>query len=171
MFLVCERWVGDGDRLRYWPKVLLTIAALLSHLGWVVQPWVTEGPKPSVYRWFSIRHLVYNSLTPSLFGYIIVWTYTCFRCSSAYLHRCISWLTARSRVNMLQYVVWVCLTLNCIWWWGSSSRAWKSCQVPRNFVVSVLNSELEPQSHYQFPFRTNNLEKGVNPFIPTPAMG
>ena len=30
----------------YWPKVLLaTIAALLSHLGWVAQPWVTEGPK------------------------------------------------------------------------------------------------------------------------------
>ena len=26
---------------------------------------------------------------------------TCFHCSSAYLHRCISWLTARSRVNML----------------------------------------------------------------------
>ena len=26
---------------------------------------------------------------------------TCFRCSSAYLHRCISWLTAWSRVNML----------------------------------------------------------------------
>ena len=25
-----------------------------------------------------------------------------FRCSSTYLHRCISWLTARSRVNMLQ---------------------------------------------------------------------
>ena len=24
-----------------------------------------------------------------------------FRCSSAYLHRCISWLTARSKVNML----------------------------------------------------------------------
>ena len=24
-----------------------------------------------------------------------------FRCSSAYLHRCVSWLTARSRVNML----------------------------------------------------------------------
>ena len=35
------------------------------------------------------------------------WLYFCltstfFRCSSAYLHRCISWLTARSRVNMLQ---------------------------------------------------------------------
>ena len=25
---------------------------------------------------------------------------TCFRCSSAYPHRCISWLTARSRVNL-----------------------------------------------------------------------
>ena len=25
---------------------------------------------------------------------------TCFCCSSAYLHRCISWLTARSRVNI-----------------------------------------------------------------------
>ena len=30
-FLVCERW--DGDRLLYWPKVLLTIAALLSPLS------------------------------------------------------------------------------------------------------------------------------------------
>ena len=27
-------------------------------------------------------------------------TSTCFRCSSAYLRRCISWLTARSRVNI-----------------------------------------------------------------------
>ena len=34
-------------------------------------------------------------------------TFTYFRCSSVYLHRCISWLTARSRVNMLhtdQYI-------------------------------------------------------------------
>ena len=29
-------------------QVLLTIAALLSHLSWVAQPWVTKGPKPSV---------------------------------------------------------------------------------------------------------------------------
>ena len=37
MLVVCERWVGDGDRLLFLPKVLLaTIAALLSHLGWVV---------------------------------------------------------------------------------------------------------------------------------------
>ena len=32
----------------YWPKVLLTIKALLLHFGWVAQPWVTEGSKPSV---------------------------------------------------------------------------------------------------------------------------
>ena len=63
MLLVCERWVGDGDRLLFWPKVLLTtIAALLSHLGWVAQPWVTEGPIPSVCRWFSREHLVSNWL-------------------------------------------------------------------------------------------------------------
>ena len=42
-------------------QVLLTIAAL-SHLCWVAQPWVTEGPKPSVCRWLSIRHLVSNRL-------------------------------------------------------------------------------------------------------------
>ena len=36
-------------------------------------------------------------------GYIFVSTFTCFRCSSAYLLRCISWLMAQSKVNMLQY--------------------------------------------------------------------
>ena len=35
MLVACERWVGDRDRLLFWPKVLLeTIAALLPHLGW-----------------------------------------------------------------------------------------------------------------------------------------
>ena len=37
-----------GQTATYWPKVLLAIAALLSHLGWVDQPWVTEGWKPLV---------------------------------------------------------------------------------------------------------------------------
>ena len=36
---------GDKERLQYWPQVLLTIAALLSHIAWVAQPWVTEGRK------------------------------------------------------------------------------------------------------------------------------
>ena len=51
-----------GQTATYGPQVLLTIAALLSHSGWAAQPWVTEGPKPSVCRWLSIRHLVPNWL-------------------------------------------------------------------------------------------------------------
>ena len=141
MLVVCERWVGDGDRLLHInQKVLLTIAALLSHSGRAAQPWVTEGPKPS-FCWLSIRHLVPNWLqlqlkltravcSTWLYFYLMptcfLWAYASatitkfnhvhrsrwysdifdwmhlFRCSSAYLHRCISWLTARSRVNMLQ---------------------------------------------------------------------
>ena len=97
-----------GQTATYWPKVLLTIAALISHLGWVAQPWVTEGPKPSVCRWLSRWHLVPNWLQLQLELLQVVcgtWfynclMYTCFRCSSAYLHECISWLTARSRVNV-----------------------------------------------------------------------
>ena len=46
----------------YWPQVLLTIAALLTHSGWAAQLWVTEGPKPSVCHWLSIWHLVPNWL-------------------------------------------------------------------------------------------------------------
>ena len=49
-----------GRTATYWPKVLLTIAALLSHPNWATQPWVTEGPKPSV--WISVRHHVPNWL-------------------------------------------------------------------------------------------------------------
>ena len=39
-------------------QLLLTIAALISHLDWAAQPWVTEGPKLSVCHWLSRRHLV-----------------------------------------------------------------------------------------------------------------
>ena len=76
-----------GQTATYWPKVLLTIAALLSHLGWVAQKWVTEGPKPPDCHWLSIRHLVTNwlqvelELTQAVCG---TWlynclTHTCFR--------------------------------------------------------------------------------------------
>ena len=37
-----------GRTATYWPKVLLTIAALLLRPGWAAQPWVTEGRNPSV---------------------------------------------------------------------------------------------------------------------------
>ena len=130
-----------GKTATYWPKVLLAIAALLSHSGWAAQPWVTEGPNPSVCRWLLLRHLVPNWLQLQLELELIqaicgTWLYNClsstcfvwayvsatitkfnyvhksrwysdifdrmhlFRCSSANLHRCISWLTARSMANI-----------------------------------------------------------------------
>ena len=55
MFLVCERWVGDGDRLLHidtkffwpWQHFFVILAGLLNRVSW--------GPKPSVWSWFSLR--------------------------------------------------------------------------------------------------------------------
>ena len=67
MFVVCERWIGTGDRLLYSPQVLLsTIAAPLFHLGWgclTVGHW---GPQALCLDWFSLWHLVSNCLEPSV---------------------------------------------------------------------------------------------------------
>ena len=90
-------------------QVLLIIAALLSHLGWGCSTVGHWGPKalclPLALTSASCPQLTPNRLqlarTASgtcLYNYL---TSTCFYCSSAYLHRCISWLTARSSVNML----------------------------------------------------------------------
>ena len=71
MFVVCERWVGDGDRLLYWPKFFLRPEQhFFLILAGVAQPWVTEGPKPSVCCWLSLRHLVSNWLEPS--GHLVI---------------------------------------------------------------------------------------------------
>ena len=85
------------------PTAILNPSSSLDHSSisfssWhgVAQPWVTEGPKPSVCKLvLTLQHPVSNWLKPS--G---TWLYyclmpTCFCCSSAYLHRCISWLTAQ----------------------------------------------------------------------------
>ena len=69
---------GDKDGLLFGPKVLPTIAAVLLHLGCVAQPWVTEGPKPSVCCWLSIRHVVSNWLKPSVCWLYYSLTSTCF---------------------------------------------------------------------------------------------
>ena len=89
--------VGDEWRQEHTAiltQVLLsTIAALLLHLGWVAQPWVTEGPKPSVCKQVLTLAscLRLNTTHPGTCLYYFL-TPSCFRCSSAYLHRCISWL-------------------------------------------------------------------------------
>ena len=56
-WLLCVR-----DELETRTDCYIDPAVLLSHLGWVAQPWATEGPKPSVCCWLSIRHLVSNWL-------------------------------------------------------------------------------------------------------------
>ena len=52
VYVSCVREVSRrrGQTATYWPKVLLTIAALFLILAWVTQPWDTEGRKPSVYK-------------------------------------------------------------------------------------------------------------------------
>ena len=99
----------QGQTATHWPKVLLTIAVLLPHLGWgcsTVGHWGLQALSLHAVshagilspNWLQLQleltqavcgTCLYNCLSP-----------TCFRCSSAYLHRCISWLTARSRVNI-----------------------------------------------------------------------
>ena len=55
--------------------IILTQAALLCHLGWVAQTWVTEGPNSSVYRWHwrgaphSPKPQHYWNLTIRLFSF------------------------------------------------------------------------------------------------------
>ena len=43
MFFVCEKWVETETDCYIDPSSSSTKAALLPHLGWVAQPWVTEG--------------------------------------------------------------------------------------------------------------------------------
>ena len=50
--------------------LLSTIAALLPHLGWVTQPWVTEGPRPSICSWLSLWHPVSDCFEPS--GHLVI---------------------------------------------------------------------------------------------------
>ena len=126
-----------GQTATYWPKVPLTIAALLILAGLLNRrslraqsPLSAAGshagilsPTDSNWNWLTqavCSTWLYNCLTFTCF----LWAYTSvtitefnhihrsrwysdifdlmhlFRCSSAYLHRCISWLTARSRVNI-----------------------------------------------------------------------
>ena len=89
-----------GRTATYWPKVSLTVAALLSHSGWAAQPWVTGGHKPSVCKliltlascpsWLQLQLelnsnwlTATNSIHP---GYIIVW-HPPTSCGRTHLHR------------------------------------------------------------------------------------
>ena len=83
-----------GQTATYWPKLLLTIAAPLSHPGRATQPWVTEGPKPPVCRSLSVRHLVpnwnWNWPTQAVCG---TWSYNCLTFT------CFQWAYASARYS------------------------------------------------------------------------
>ena len=102
----CMREISwrQGRTAKLTPNSSSTTWVFFSHIGSVAQLWVTEDPKPSVCRCLSFRHLVSNWLEPSGTWLYYCLTSSCFRCSSTYLHRSISWLTARSRVNIYTYI-------------------------------------------------------------------
>ena len=64
---VCCVWEvsGDNDALLFWPRFFWPWQRFFLILVGVAQPWVAEGPKPSVCRWLSLRHLVPNWLEPA----------------------------------------------------------------------------------------------------------
>ena len=95
MLVVCERWVGNGDRLPhidpkfFWPEqhFFRILAGLLNRGSW--------EPKLFVWNWFSRRHLISswncnsnsNWPKPSVApGYIIVW-HPPASCGRTHLHR------------------------------------------------------------------------------------
>ena len=122
---------------KYWAKVLLaTIAVLHPHLGSAAQPWVAEGPSTLSGAGSHSAGILSPTATGTeltnsirLWHDIIVWRPPA-SCGRAHLHRIqpqvkvifrylrpdapvsllhrwISWLTARSRVNMLyDYCSW-----------------------------------------------------------------
>ena len=86
-----------GQTAIYWPQVLLTITALPSYSGWAAPAWVTEGPSPLSRAGSHSAGLLSPTDSSRLCPvYIFVWRPP----ASAYLCRCISWLTVRSGVNM-----------------------------------------------------------------------
>ena len=120
--VMCERWVGDWAKLQHIdPQALLAIATLLSRSPGLLNRG-PEGCKPSVWSWFSRWHLISKTLTLTNWtscrkGLYYCLTFTCFLWAShlyptqpvysqgyplisstgcnCYLHRCISYLTAR----------------------------------------------------------------------------
>ena len=70
--VVCKSSVRDGDRLLFWPKVLLpTIAARLPHLGWGGSTVVTEGRKPIVCK-LILTLASYLQLTQTVCAVVIL---------------------------------------------------------------------------------------------------
>ena len=106
MFVVCEKWMETRKDCYIDRSSCSTIAVLLPHLGWVAQPWSTEGRKALSLQAGS--H--FSILSPTDSNRPGTWLYyflksTCFHCSSAYLHMCISWLIDGQYITNESYLI------------------------------------------------------------------
>ena len=102
---------GDKDGLLYWPKFFLdhSSSSFASWLGLLNRGSLrAQSPLSGAGSHFGI-------LSPSDSNHPGTWLYyfltpICFHYSSAYLRRCISWLTAQSRVNItVGSIQWYCI--------------------------------------------------------------
>ena len=100
---VCCVWEvsGDKDGLLFWPKFFLAHSSTSSS-SWLglLNRGSLRAQSP-----LSAAGSHFGFLSPTDSNRLCTWLFycltpTCFCCSSTYLHRCISWLTARSRVNI-----------------------------------------------------------------------
>ena len=102
MSVVCERWVETGKDCYIDPSSSLNHSSTFS-ASWpgAAQLEGRRGTQPSVCKWVLtlafLSQLLRWPWAPCLSSFL---TPTCVRSSSVYLCRCISWLTARSRVNI-----------------------------------------------------------------------
>ena len=102
MFVACEKWEETRTDCYIDPKfVSRPEQHFFLILAGVAQPWVTEGHTALSLQAGSHAGI----LSPTVSNHPDTWLDyflmpTFFRCSSAYLHRCISWLKALSRVNI-----------------------------------------------------------------------
>ena len=98
---VWEMSCRRGQTATYWPKVLLTIASLLSRLNWGCSTVGYWGPKALCLP-LTLNSAYCLQLTPRAPGYIIVYVHL-FPLFFRLFTQEHLWLTARSRVNMLQW--------------------------------------------------------------------
>ena len=92
---------GDKDGLLYWPKFFLghSSTSFASWLGLLNRESLgAQSPLSAAGSHFGILSPTESNRQGTWLHYFL--KLTCFRCSSAYIHRCISWLAAGSRVNI-----------------------------------------------------------------------
>ena len=106
MFVVCEKWVETRTDCYIDPS------SSLDHSSYSFVSWLGLLNRGSLRAQSPLSGAgsPFGILSPTVSNHPGTWLYyfqtsTCFHCSSTYLHWCISWLTARSRVNIYHLVI------------------------------------------------------------------